>query len=237
MLCGNKKQKLTCSSCGCPTRPLRWDIWACCKGAGRFHSRRGRVSHHAGWSGSGSPCSPLRWQCNTLRERGEQNEEKLNSKSGLQSEVRRLIRQKSKACWELLKRHVKSCICDLFNRESGFSETLACLLKCFNEFGMIIVAFGIIVLSARAQFILSSGQKCLINHSTASIDVDIWAQKEMPHRHTAKANMAWISRKCMTTIWSSQNESGREWERERDVFPRQNNGRWEASLPRKREFK
>lgn len=57
---------LTCSSCACPNPPLHWGIWGCCKGAGRSHSKTGRVYHRAGWSGSGSPCSPRRWQCNTL---------------------------------------------------------------------------------------------------------------------------------------------------------------------------
>lgn len=106
-------QRLTCSSCGCLNHPLRWDIWGCCKGAGTSHSRRGRVYHRAGWSGSGSPCSPLHWQCNTL-------------KDGLKKAVRHLLRRKSKARWELLKRHVKSYICDPFHRESGFSDALSC---------------------------------------------------------------------------------------------------------------
>lgn len=57
---------LTCSSCGCPNPPLHWGTWGCCMGAGRSHSSRGRAFPHVSWSGSGNPCSPLRWQWSTL---------------------------------------------------------------------------------------------------------------------------------------------------------------------------
>lgn len=89
------------------------------------------------------------------------------------------------------------------------------LLKCL--FGAITGAtFGIIVFLAQAQFI-SAPAKFVKTRSIMVLFRLMSTQerreekkKKKPRWYITKANMAWISRKYMTTIWPSQREGVRK---------------------------
>lgn len=95
-----------------------------------------------------------------------------------------------------------------------------CAIKFFNVFGMIIdEKFGIIIFFAQAPYILNSGQKNVKARSMTTLfqlmQTHEHKEKKRPCRYVAKANMDWILRKCITTIWLSARK------KEKAGFPRQ----------------